>query len=99
MKLHLIASQPAASTAAVTGGAASPGGTPAEMPAYRVNAYPEESGNQYVTVGYAGLMPAWTADGGAIVFTEAPAPRARLHKAGRPLCAPITPTPERCGCC
>jgi hypothetical protein len=79
-----IAAQPATSTAAVTGGAASPGGTPAVMPLAQVSVYPTASDNSYSTIGYSALMPAWTGDGGAVVFTQAKPRHARLHAAGRP---------------
>lgn len=94
-----IASQPATSSAAVTGGAASPGGTPAQMPAYRVTAYPSDSGNAYVTLGYSGLMPAWTSEGGAVVFTQPPARHGRLHAAGRPLRWTTTTSGGSRACC
>jgi hypothetical protein len=48
----------------ITGGAASPGGTPMAMPLARVVVGPTTS--QYVTVGMEDLTPIWTADGAGI---------------------------------
>lgn len=84
MKLGQVSRQPATSAAAVTGGAASPGGAPAVMPAFRVTVYPTASDNQYVTIGYHGMMPLWTADGGAVNFPAQDPRHARLRAAGRP---------------
>ena len=81
MKLHLIAQQPAASRAAVSGGNGSPSGTPMSMPlAAVVTSVPA---GQYVTLGYVDARPLWTADGSAVPAT-APNRWGQLVQAGRP---------------
>ena len=73
--------QPAAGYTPVTGGAASPGGTPMVMPLSRVTV--ARTGSQYVTVGMEGLTPVFTPDGAAIP-ASAPGRWAQLKAAGRP---------------
>ena len=67
---------------AVTGGQASPGGTPMVMPMSQVLVYPQPGGD-YMTLAYRGLRPVFTADGAAIP-ASAPGRWGQLAAAGRP---------------
>jgi len=66
---------------AVSGGQASPGGTPMQMPLQTVIVQPVSS--QYVTLGSAELVPMIAADGAPIPAT-APGRWGQLRQAGRP---------------
>lgn len=66
----------------VTGGMASPGGTPMVMPLAQIGVYPEPGGI-YSTLSYRGLVPIFTTDGAAVPATQ-PGRWAQLAAAGRP---------------
>jgi hypothetical protein len=66
----------------VTGGQASPGGTPMVMPMAQVLVFPEPGGD-YATIGYRGLRPVFTTDGAAVP-ASAPGRWGQLAAAGRP---------------
>lgn len=66
----------------VTGGAASPGGTPMVMPLAQVNVYPQPGGT-YSTLAYKGLVPVYTTDGAAVPASQ-PGRWGQLAAAGRP---------------
>jgi hypothetical protein len=65
----------------MTGGAASPGGVPMEMPLAMVNVYPAPGG--YVTVAYQDLAPIFTSDGAAVPAVT-PGRWGQLAAAGSP---------------
>jgi hypothetical protein len=73
---------PAPTQATVSGGSASPQGSPDVMPLALVTVYPQPGG-QYSTLGYQGLAPIFTADGAAVPATS-PGRWAQLAMAGRP---------------
>lgn len=66
----------------VSGGAASPGGTPMVMPLAQVLVYPEPGGT-YSTLAYRGLVPIYTPDGAAVPAAQ-PGSWGQLARAGRP---------------
>lgn len=66
----------------VSGGQASPGGTPMTMPMSQVLVYPQPGGD-YLTLAYRGLRPIYTTDGAAIP-ASAPGSWGQLAAAGRP---------------
>lgn len=76
----------------VTGGVASPGGTPMQMPLSQVIVQPTSS--QYVTVGMEELTPIWTADGAGIPAT-APGRWGQVTAAGNPREGAQKPTAVR----
>jgi hypothetical protein len=66
----------------VSGGAASPGGTPMEMPMQRVVYRPTSS--QYVALGMEDLAPVWATDGAALTASAAGPGFGTLAQAGNP---------------
>ena len=68
--------------APVSGGMASPGGTPMVMPLAQVLVYPHPGGT-YSTLGYRGLAPVYTPDGAAVPASQ-PGRWGQLAAAGRP---------------
>lgn len=81
MKRPMTAVHGGAELTPVTGGAASPGGTPQEMPLQQVTV--SYDGGPYVTLGSSELVPLVTADGAAVPAT-APGRWGQLRQAGRP---------------
>lgn len=76
-----IRTQPATSSAATSGGDASPGGAPQVMPLAQVLVVPQNS--QYVTLGYRMMSPMFTTDG-AVLPATAPGRFGQLVAAGKP---------------
>ena len=77
---------PAPSQSTVTGGSASPQGTPDVMPLALVTVHPQPGGD-YSTLAYQGLAPIFTSGslgGGAAIPATSPGRWAQLVAAGRP---------------
>lgn len=78
---HRVAAQGKTSAAAVSGSAASPGGTPQTMPVAAVSA--ASQGGPYMTVTYAVTAPQYAADG-AVYPAQPTGSSGAVVPAGRP---------------